>query len=295
MKSIFITGSTGFVGKNLISKFDSKYSIFKYEKNTPISINHDIVIHLAGKAHDLRKVAIPEEYYKVNTELTKKVFDSFLSSRASIFIVLSSVKAVADEVEGELTEETIPNPQTHYGKSKLLAEQYIFSKPIPKGKKVFILRPCMIHGPGNKGNLNLLIKLVKLRIPWPFLAFINKRSLCGIYNLCFVIDKLINSNNIPSGIYNVADKEIISTMRIIEIISETLRIKLIKFYIPKWIIIALARICGVFNFSFNMENLTKLTSSYIVNCSKINNVISDDYPFSTEGSLKNTINSINND
>lgn len=49
---------------------------------------------------------------------------------------------------------------THYGKSKLLAEQYILSKTIPNGKRVYILRPCMIHGTGNKGNLNLLYKIV---------------------------------------------------------------------------------------------------------------------------------------
>ena len=113
---------------------------------------------MAGKAHDLKNVNDQSEYYIANTEFTKQVFDQFLESDAKVFITLSSVKAVADKPETELTEDYIPNPITHYGKSKLLAERYILNKEIPHGKRVFILRPCMIHGPGNKGNLNLLYK-----------------------------------------------------------------------------------------------------------------------------------------
>ena len=79
---------------------------------------------------------------------------------------MSSVKAVADVVDGILTEDVIPNPKTVYGKAKLAAEVYILSKEIPENKRVYILRPCMIHGPNNKGNLNLLYSLVSKGIPW---------------------------------------------------------------------------------------------------------------------------------
>ena len=148
-------------------------SIPLYVRETvPVSyIDEVAIIHLAGKAHDLKKAANPEEYYHVNTNLTNFIFDTFLTSDVKVFITLSSVKAAADEVNGELTEEYIPNPITHYGKSKLLAEQYIFSKEIPEGKRVYVLRSCMIHGPGNKGNLNLLFKIVSrgicVSIGWP--------------------------------------------------------------------------------------------------------------------------------
>ncbi len=84
-----------------------------------------------------------------------------MQSKAKKFIFFSTVKAVADSVEGILNEETTPNPKTAYGKSKLAAEQYINRQPIPDDKLVYILRPCMIHGPGNKGNLNLLYSIVK--------------------------------------------------------------------------------------------------------------------------------------
>ncbi|MEI8128556.1 MAG: NAD-dependent epimerase/dehydratase family protein, partial [bacterium] len=135
---IFITGASGFVGKNLIEYLKPKYSFTKYNRKEKIDIIESLVIHLAGKAHDLKNISNSEEYYQANTELTKKVFDEFINSDAKIFITLSSVKAVADELVGELTEEYMPKPITHYGKSKLLAEQYITNKEIPSGKRIYV-------------------------------------------------------------------------------------------------------------------------------------------------------------
>ena len=120
-KKIFLTGANGFVGKNISSFLEGRYQINSYNRNQFFSITENIVIHLAGKAHDLKNSSAVEEYYKVNTEFTKKIFDTFLYSDAEIFITLSSVKAIADTIESELTEDHLPNPITHYGKSKLLA------------------------------------------------------------------------------------------------------------------------------------------------------------------------------
>ena len=223
--SIFLTGSSGFVGKNIVSYFGKPLPINKYKRGSAINIQEDVVIHLAGKAHDLKNTSNINEYYVVNTELTKTVFDAFLKSDAKVFITLSSVKAVADQVDNILLEEVIPNPFTHYGKSKLLAEEYIISKQIPKGKRVYILRPCMIHGPGNKGNLNLLYNLVSKGFPWPLGKFENSRSYLSIDNLCFIIKELIEREDIPSGVYNVADDVPLSTNEVIEIIVQSMKKK----------------------------------------------------------------------
>ena len=218
---IFLTGSSGFVGSSFLNHFNNEITRVSSRGNESNIDDAEVVIHLSGKAHDLKNTSTPDEYYIVNTELTKKVFDAFLASDAKVFITLSSVKAVAEQVDGELTEQHQPNPVTHYGKSKLLAEQYIFSKEIPKGKRVYILRPCMIHGPGNKGNLNLLYKLVSRNIPWPLGAFENKRSFCSIDNLMFIFKALIEREDIPSGVYNVADDEPLSTNELIEAIAQS--------------------------------------------------------------------------
>lgn len=288
MENIFITGAGGFVGKHTVEYFKSNYQFKIFDKDESILIHSDIVVHLAGKAHDLKNVSDASEYYTVNTELTKKLFDAFLLSDAKIFITLSSVKAVADTLDSALTEDYIPNPTTHYGKSKLLAEQYILSKHIPKGKRVYVLRPCMIYGPENKGNFNLLNKIVKWGIPWPLGAFENKRSFCSIYNLMFVMQELIDNNKIPSGVYNIADSETISTNELVKTISNSLSKNILIVKLPKFIISMIAKIGDILKLPLNSERLKKLTETYIVSNEKLLLAIEKPLPFSLNDGLVKT-------
>jgi nucleoside-diphosphate-sugar epimerase len=288
---MFLTGSSGFVGSNLKDYLRDSFIISEFNRENEFNFNANAVIHLAGKAHDLKKTSNPDEYYQVNTELTKKIFDAFLHSKAKVFITLSSVKAVADGVQGSLTEEHIPNPITHYGKSKLLAEQYILSKEIPEGKRVYILRPCMIHGPGNKGNLNVLYKLASKGIPWPLGAFENKRSFCSIENLLFIIKELIEREDIPSGVYNVADDEALSTNDVISILAESQN-RIPKIWgIPKILIQSLAKLGDVLPLPLTTERLQKLTESYVVSNKMIKAAIGKELPISAKDGLLKTFNS----
>jgi nucleoside-diphosphate-sugar epimerase len=289
--SVFITGHTGFVGINLLKYFDNIFKINKYIRNDNININSDVVINLVGKAHDLKNTLNTNEYYEVNTNFSNKLFDLFINSNASIFITLSSIKAVSDYSDDILTEEIFSCPITHYGKSKLLAEQYILSKEIPHNKRVFILRPSMIHGPGNKGNLNLLFNIIKMRIPWPLGAFDNKRSFLSIENLCFIIKELIENEDIKSGIYNVCDDEPLSTNEVINIISNTLNINTVILKIPKILILFLCKIGDFLKLPLNSERLFKLTNNFIVSNTKIKNAINKPLPISSRNGLINTFNS----
>ena len=291
MKSIFISGSGGFVGQNIIKYFNSIYEFYRFSKNDEFNINQDVVFHFAGKAHDFKNISNAQEYYIVNTELTKQVFDNFLESDAKLFITLSSVKAVADKLDCELTEEYIPNPITHYGKSKLLAEQYILSKNIPEGKRVYILRPCMIHGPGNKGNLNLLYKLASKGIPWPLGAFENNRSFCSIDNLIYIIKELIEREDIPSGVYNVADDEPLSTNDVISIMAESQNKKAMIWKVSKVLIQSLAKLGDILRLPLTTERLQKLTESYMVGNQKIKSAIGKKLQVSARDGLLKTFNS----
>ena len=283
---IFITGASGFVGKNVMGSLALTHEFHVFDREN-FNIESDVVLHLAGKAHDLKKVSEPNEYYAVNTELSKRMFDAFLKSTASTFIFMSSVKASADAVEGILTEEVLPNPQTHYGKSKLLAEEYILSHAIPDGKRVYILRPCMIHGPGNKGNLNLLFEVVRRGIPWPLGAFSNHRSFCSIDNLVFVIQELIDRKDIPSGIYQVADDESLSTNELIQLMAQSAGKQASIWNLPKAIISRMAQLGDWIHLPLNSERLTKLTESYVVSNEKITHAIGKKMPLSSrEGILK---------
>ena len=288
---IYLTGSSGFVGTSFLNYFHNLH-IFRCTRGLEFFPDSEsIVVHLAGKAHDLRNTSRPEEYYQVNTELTKKIFNAFLDSDAKVFITLSSVKAVADKVEGFLTEEFIPAPITHYGKSKLLAEQYILSKEIPEGKRVYILRPCMIHGPGNKGNLNLLYELVSKGFPWPLGAFKNNRSFCSIDNLMFIIKELIEREDIPSGVYNVADDVALSTNEVICFLAESQNREAKIWKVSKGLIQLFAKIGNLFRLPLNEEHLHKLTESYVVSNQKIKSVIGKPLPVSSKEGLFKTFKS----
>lgn len=298
---ICITGLKGFVGSNLLPYLHSyNFNIQEFSFRNKHSLNQlpnniNIFIHLAGKAHDLNNVTKPENYYQVNYELTKQIYDFFIESNAKIFITLSSVKAVAEKSDIELGEEFPPNPTTHYGKSKLMAENYIFSKKIPDGKRVYVLRPCMIHGPGNKGNLNLLYLLISKGFPWPLGAFDNKRSFCSIDNLCFIINELIDNDKIPSGVYNIADNDPVSTNELITLIAKSQNKNFKIWNIPKSIIIMFAKLGDIFRLPLNTERLNKLTETYVVSNQKIRKAINKPLPINSKVGLLNTFNSFNNE
>ena len=304
MNNIVITGLKGFVAGNL-----KKYLIFRNKQvigvsRTPLSedigydeINIDIMnksksfIHLAGKAHDLKRTSEAKDYFEVNTELTKRLFDQFLVSDCEIFIYVSSVKAVADVVDGVLTEDVTPNPKTVYGKSKLAAEAYILSKEIPKNKRVYILRPCMIHGPNNKGNLNLLYSFVSKGIPYPFGRDVNKRSFVSVENVCFIINELIDNAKIESGIYNLADDFSLSTIDLVKIMSEVINKPTKILQLPKLFVRFLAKAGDFLPIPINSERLLKLTENYVVSNLKIKKAIQKNLPISSKEGIKKTITS----
>ena len=202
---------------------------------------------------------------------------------------MSSVKAVADSVEGVLTEEIVPNPNTVYGLSKLKAEQYLLRQPLPKGKRLYILRPCMIHGPGNKGNLNLLYKFVSKGIPYPFGVYKNQRSFLSIENLCFVMKEIIENKDIPSGVYNVADDESLSTTNLVSIIGEAINkpTKILK--IPKSIIKLIAKLGDIIPLPVNSQRLNKLTENYVVSNVKIKKAMKKEFPINTNKGILKTV------
>jgi len=286
-----ISGSGGFIGRNLIPYLEHAGEICQVLPRTVLQkIDSELlgapkaIIHLAGKAHDLKNISDASEYYQVNFELTKKLYEAFLKSDASIFIYISSVKACRDVVQGVLTEEFEPTPETDYGKSKLMAENYIMRRTIPVEKKFYILRPCMIHGPGNKGNLNLLYKLIKKGLPYPLGAYRNQRSFLSVQNFCFIIRELLNKN-ISSGIYNVADDECLSTNEVVRLLSQPLERQVPILKIPPVVINMIAKIGDLFALPLTTEKISKLTENFVVDNSKIKNALGVNLPLSVRDGL----------
>lgn len=300
-----ITGSNGFVGTNLQKFLKAKgheivtldvanadYSWDELDKLPSV----DAVVHLAGKAHDLKKVSSPESYFEINVGLTEKIFEWYAKKvegeRSEVerrtFIYFSSIKAL----DGD----------TPYAKSKRAAEQYLKEatsavQPSTSNLNLCILRPAMIHGPGNKGNLNLLWGIAKRGIPWPLAAFENKRSFTSIGNICAIVEALVMRNE-ELGIlrtYPIADDETLSTNRLIELIAETCGKKAKLWRVPKGVMRFAAKLGDVLHLPLNSERLGKLTEDSIVDNSAVKAALGwDKMPIDAEDGMRMTLASFKN-
>lgn len=318
--NILITGVHGFVGSNLVVALKSKHTLYgldivNTEKEGVLktfvwgdidssSIQDfpyiDAIIHLAGKAHDTKNQSLAQSYFDINTGLTQKIFDFFLESDAKKFIFFSSVKAAADSVVGDiLREDVIPTPIGPYGESKIRAEEYILNQlkieneelKAGDGKQVYILRPCMIHGSGNKGNLNLLYNVVKKGIPWPLGDFENRRSFTSIDNLCAVINGLL-MKDVSTGIYHMADDEALSTNELIAIMCEAMGKEPYIWKLNKGIMEGCAGLGTLLHLPLNTERLRKLTENYVVSNEKIKKALGmEKMPVTAKEGLMKTIHS----
>ena len=309
---ILITGVHGFVGSNLVKYLADKNELYGLDIIAPKKegviktyswsdlevgsiIEVDAIIHLAGKAHDTKNQAAADVYFKVNTDLNKKIFDYFLAHDSiKKFVFFSTAKAAADKVDGVLTEDVVPTPVGPYGESKIAAERYLLSKMEDvrsKSKDVYIFRPCMIHGPGNKGNLNLLYGVVKKGIPWPLGAFENRRTFTSIENICFAVNGVL-TKDVPSGIYNMGDDEALSTNELIEEICKSLGKKAHIWELPKGLMYGVAKVGGALHLPLDSERLRKLTENYISSNAKIKKALGvDKMPVDARKGLKVTLES----
>ena len=285
---ILITGAYGFVGTNLCRYLSSKghecaaldipsakrddmpyVSYYTWNEIDKIDWSRiEVVVHLAGKAHDLKNVSDPKSYFDINVGLTEKIFNS-CSGKIARFIYFSSSKAA--------------DADTPYGKSKLEAEKFLNGRAI-------VLRPAMIHGPGNKGNLNLLWSVAKRGMPWPLASFENKRSFTSIGNVCAAVEALCERG--VNGVYPIADDEMISTNRLIELMAEASGKKACLWRLPKRLMRFVAKIGDIVHLPLNSERLGKLTENSFVDNSALKRLLGwETMPIRAEDGLRETLKS----
>ncbi|MDD5707218.1 MAG: NAD-dependent epimerase/dehydratase family protein [Kiritimatiellae bacterium] len=310
MGLVLITGAFGFIGTNLSAWLARRgHRLLALDvvrrSGTPYAAAHTwdeldnlpwdslgAVVHLAGKAHDTRQAAEPQAYFDVNVGLTRRVFDRYLASRAGAFILFSSVKAVADRVaRPPLTEDVEPAPGTPYGQSKLEAETYLRSRPGASGRALYVLRPCMVHGPGNKGNLNLLWSAVRRGMPYPLGAFPCLRSMTAIENLCVVVERLIGGGVAP-GTYNVCDDDPVDVVTVVSLMAECLGRRPRVLRVNPRLVRLGAALGDRLHLPLNTERLAKLTEPYVVSNERLRHALGLSHlPVAAEEGLRRTFRS----
>jgi nucleoside-diphosphate-sugar epimerase len=314
MKNVLITGVTGFIGRSLVRHFrsDDGIKLFGHSRDygrasmvfehggltllptisSDVLLQHSIdsIIHLAGIAHDLSGKFADDDYHQVNFIQTKELYDQYASSSATEFIFVSSIKAAVDHSDVVIDEGHAANPSSAYGKSKLLAEQYINKAQFSDERNAYILRPCMVHGPGNKGNLNLLYRMVKKGIPYPLAAYSNQRSFLSIENFCFVTECILKGR-LSSGTYHLADTNPLSTTDLVLLIARGIEKKILLLKLPKPIVSAFALFGSWLGAPFNKSVLSKLTENLVVSNRKLLLHLGQRLPVASEEGLMRTIRS----
>lgn len=297
MSRVLVTGATGFIGMNLVPVLEAAgHEVLPFSlrgwtgEAFPEGI--DAVVNLAGKAHDLDGTASPDVYRRINTDLAERAYAAFLDSSATTFVQLSSVAAVNEEsVDGTLDESAEPHPVTPYGKSKLAAERLLLAVEPPAGRRVVILRPTMVHGPGDKGNLRLLYGMLSRGIPYPLDAYTNERSFVSIGNLAWAVTSVIETPTVQTGIYLVADDEPVSTGHLVTLIAEVTGRPVRRLAIPRPIVRTVARLGDhVPVVPLNTRRLAKLTEDYRVSGARLLAALGRDrMPVPTDDGLRSSI------
>lgn len=268
-KKILITGENSYVGNQLavwLNKEPEKYEVVKKSvrdnKWKEIDFSRfDVVVHVAGIAHQDTKADQEDLYYKVNTKLTIDIASKAKSDGVKQFIFMSSMIIYgASSKIGEqkvVTNVTMPEPINFYGNSKLLAEAGIL--PLQSVNfNVVVLRPPMIYGKGSKGNYPLLAKFAKISPVFPDID--NQRSMLHIENLTEFIRLIID--NEKKGIYFPQNKEYVKTAEMVEEIAKVngKEINLIKLFNP--ILIRLSKNINTINKIFGNLVYEKSLSEY---------------------------------
>ena len=294
MSLIVLTGTTGYIGQNLTKYFNSKS-----KKNKSISLRFqnwhkmmpletETIIHLAAINLNPQDSAFDEEYFRVNTELTSKLFRYFLSSNAKTFIFLSTTELIDKQIS-EITEDANENPTNPFLQSKFEAEQFILKQVLPEGKRAIILRVAPVYGRETKSSLYDTFSFCK-KFPWFFGVFDTKQSFCYIDNLTEIIAQISERPNVASGIYNVADNEPIATLNLIHWIAAVFdkKAKIIK--VPKGILNLFAKLGDIFKWEFNSKKLFEISRSRIINGNKVKEALEiSKVPFDTETAVIKTI------
>lgn len=299
MDKILITGASGFVGQHLLGYFkeigwevhalsrDKNDSLLSYTWEELDAIpwaDYKAVIHLAGLAHDVNTARASDAYFEVNQGLAEQVFTRYNTVAKGIFIYMSSIKVVGDASDAPLVETDACKPDGIYGRSKLVAEESLLK--LGSEGKLLIFRPCLIYGKGNKGNLMLLEKLIRYRIPYFFGKFENKRSLLSINNLTYIFHQSMVSS-IPPGVYHLSDDTALSTKDLIKQIGSAKGIKPIFINLPKSLCALIADIGTKMNLPINHKVLQKLTGNMVVSNSKIKKYLGRaSMPFDTPTEIK---------
>jgi nucleoside-diphosphate-sugar epimerase len=206
----------------------------------------DVVIHLAARTHVGSNAADADEAFRaVNVDGTRAMLALAERTGARRFVFLSSIKVNGEQTRGRaFTELDPPAPEDAYGRSKLEAEELIRAHAAWHGTDFVVLRPPLVYGPGQKGNLRTLAEAVARGIPLPFGRVRNRRSMIHVDNLADLIAVAAEHPRAANRVLLAGDGTIVSTADLIRVMALASGNRARLLPVPTTLISALAVITG---------------------------------------------------
>jgi nucleoside-diphosphate-sugar epimerase len=305
---VLVTGATGFAGANIIPMLIAagwqvracgRNSMHKsgncefvamdlaQESNLDALVaDTDAILHLAARTHVMREVASDPlaEYRRSNVAPTARLVEAAARNKVKHFIFASSLK-VHGETSGNrpIREDDPLRAQDPYGVSKIEAERLVIEKSADSGMSASILRLPLMVGPGVKGNLLRLAKLVASGVPLPFAAISNRRSLLNVDNLGAAIFALLEKPVAGHRTYLISDGHDVSTADLLRSMAAVLGRPARLFPFPQGLLRLAATATG-----FGAE-IGRLTDSLQVDISHIRDTLNWTPPFSFDEGIAKTI------
>jgi nucleoside-diphosphate-sugar epimerase len=298
--SITIIGGSGFVGSFLIKELQD-YKVGNLDKNSSpfydnITINGDIrnldeikipegtetIVLLAAEHRD--DVSPTSLYYDVNVQGTKNVLKAMNNSGVKNIIFTSSV-AIYGLNKTNPDEKHPEDPFNHYGKSKWQAELVIkeWYDNDPSGKSITIVRPTVIFGERNRGNVYNLLKQISSGKFMMIGKGENKKSMAYVGNIVALIKNRLEKSEPGYHIFNYADKPDFSMTELTQLIEKKMNIKLSKYRIPFWIGMLVGYVFDLIslllrkNLTVSSVRIKKFCATTQFDASKVHNIFNAPY------------------
>lgn len=208
--------------------------ITKPETIQPAMQNVDVVLHLAALLHIANpSPSLRDQYEKVNIAGTENIAQAALQENVERVVFFSTIAVYGSSTTGVITEDTVPQPDTDYAKTKLTAEKVLLGAKRADGTNLgVILRLGAVFGSRIKGNYRQLLISLNRRRFIPIGDGSNRRTLIYDRDVAQAALLAVETSQASGQVYNVTDGDFHTVQEIISTMCDALGRKTTRFRLP---------------------------------------------------------------